>query len=127
MSATVEARPAPGEIVVAHLPYEATLIVRHPDGRWSGHHEKPHDEIEPPEGVWWVVHPAIWAEDPVVSSIGITFVRNDKHRLDRPRWHALARELRKPGLAVAYVMQETVPYYGRTRLATTGYRIEQES
>jgi hypothetical protein len=121
----VEARPEPGEVVVAHLPYEATLVVYHPDGRRSEHRERPYGGITPPASIWWVVHPAMRDEDPVVSSIGITFVRNDKHRLDRPQWHALARELRRPRLAVAYVAHAKVPYYSGTRLATVGYRIEE--
>lgn len=111
--------------MVAHLPYEVTLVVYHPDGRWSEHRGKPYGDIPAPASVWWVVHPAATAEEPVVSSIGVTFVRNDKHRLDRPHWHALARELRRPRLAVAYVTHVKVPYYSGTRLATIGYRIEE--
>ena len=118
MSALIEARPQPNEVVIVPIRPGEAIVVHRPEGQ----------RLYRPavDGTYVAVIP----EDRALIGWGwsegwygsLTGVRNGHHRMDRDAWHAAASALKRGG--VAYVTYEQRDYYGKPRWTANGYRWE---
>ncbi|MER6942546.1 hypothetical protein ABT294_00860 [Nonomuraea sp. NPDC000554] len=118
MSALIDARPQPNEVVIVPIQPGEAVVVYRPEGQ----------RLYRPavDGAYVAVIPADrkvigwgWSEGWYGS---LTGVRNGHHRLDRDAWHAAASALKRGG--VAYVQYVQRDYYGKPRWTANGYRWE---
>lgn len=119
MSALIEARPAPNEVVIAPIRAGEAVLVYRPEGARlyrPSLDDVPYVAVIPADKalIGWG-----WSEGWYGSLNG---VRNGHHRMDRDAWHAAASALKRGG--VAYVQYVQRDYYGKPRWTANGYRWE---
>jgi hypothetical protein len=115
----VDVHPASREVAIVNLPPGTTARVHH------AHGVRDYSGLGPEQSTILTAVGDVellgWG-GPAVVYLEIRQIRNGRHRRDREAWQAAVRAIQGGG--VAYVQYEQRDYYGKSRWAAIGFRVD---